>query len=367
MPDPYFGAVGFLLNFNDGTVNDLKGHTVTAVGAGNGATTAQKKFGTHGAALVRASGGSIQIADGSDLEPGSGSWTVEAWVYSTSANAQYIFHKSNNASINGPIHLLLGTGTGSQKLTAYLSKTGSLDLILTDPAVWQLNTWIHVALVRNGNAVTLYKNGTSVASGAVSGALVDNAHPWILGNAATTISAGAAFDGFVDDVRYTLAARPTTDFNYLAAAPTNAVGYRVPIEIVESLPVADWRVRVHRLDTGALLSEDTRPSGSSSVEILVAPPPPVTITVMPDITSFWSASTTKTTGARVYPTNPAANPAWYYVTSPPSGTAQTGSTEPAWPTAPGSTVVDGGITWTRGGDLVQPITQGPLIPEQYVN
>lgn len=41
-----------------------------------------------------------------------------------------------------------------------------------------------------------------------------------------------------------------------------------------------------------------------------------------------------------------------------SGT--TGSTEPTWPAS--GTVVDGDVTWTLVGDLVQPITHGPLIP-----
>lgn len=39
----------------------------------------------------------------------------------------------------------------------------------------------------------------------------------------------------------------------------------------------------------------------------------------------------------------------------------TGSSEPTWPTTPGNTVVDGGVTWTNMGQLVQPLMQGPLI------
>lgn len=39
---------------------------------------------------------------------------------------------------------------------------------------------------------------------------------------------------------------------------------------------------------------------------------------------------------------------------------QTGASEPTWPTS--GTVVDGSVTWTLVGDLVQPIAHGPLIP-----
>lgn len=38
-----------------------------------------------------------------------------------------------------------------------------------------------------------------------------------------------------------------------------------------------------------------------------------------------------------------------------------GSTEPTWPTTPGNTVVDGGVTWTNMGQLLDPLIAGPLI------
>lgn len=40
---------------------------------------------------------------------------------------------------------------------------------------------------------------------------------------------------------------------------------------------------------------------------------------------------------------------------------KTGSTEPTWPTTPGNTVVDGAITWTNMGQLLDPLIAGPLI------
>lgn len=41
--------------------------------------------------------------------------------------------------------------------------------------------------------------------------------------------------------------------------------------------------------------------------------------------------------------------------------AQTGSTEPTWPTTPGNTIADGDVTWTNMGQLLDPLIAGPLI------
>ncbi len=49
------------------------------------------------------------------------------------------------------------------------------------------------------------------------------------------------------------------------------------------------------------------------------------------------------------------------VPSPQQSVIPSGETEPTWPTTPGDTVIDGGVTWTNMGQLVQPLMQGPLV------
>lgn len=46
---------------------------------------------------------------------------------------------------------------------------------------------------------------------------------------------------------------------------------------------------------------------------------------------------------------------------PDVGGTTNGATEPNWPTTPGNTVADGGVTWTNMGRLVRPLMHGPLI------
>ena len=107
----------------------------------------------------------VTVADNSVLEPGSGSWTMEAWVYQTNqGGAQVILGKfdpgglaadvSYSIRYNGNIYAQMGDGTG-----AYINST-SYSL--------PLNTWKQVVYVytNSGGTKTLqtYINGASIGS-----------------------------------------------------------------------------------------------------------------------------------------------------------------------------------------------------------
>lgn len=95
---------------------------------------------------------------------GSGNFTIEAWVYLTSLpNAQNAIYSN-------------GTGDNASATTAvaYVSSGGNLGFYnyptaTTTSSTISLNTWTHVAIVRNSGTITLYING-------VSGATVSNSN-----------------------------------------------------------------------------------------------------------------------------------------------------------------------------------------------
>jgi hypothetical protein len=89
----------------------------------------------------------------------TGDWTVEAWVFPTSF-----------ASANGLFDCRSG-GTGFAvyyNLTGFAGGAGSMGyatnsaLVAYSSAVINLNAWNHIAVVRSGNTVTGYANGSSV-------------------------------------------------------------------------------------------------------------------------------------------------------------------------------------------------------------
>lgn len=88
----------------------------------------------------------------------SGNFTIEAWVYATTGGTSTGFVSTQSTSVAG---MFIGTFNGT--LQFRLGRDGAAFDIF-DSVALPLNVWIHVAGVRNGNTMTLYKNGVSVGS-----------------------------------------------------------------------------------------------------------------------------------------------------------------------------------------------------------
>lgn len=144
---------------------------------------------------------------------GSGDFTAEAWVYFSTVSAGY-----------QPI--LANTGTADQQgWMMYMDTTNKLAFQTTsNNTAWTagaissftptVNTWTHVALVRSGSTITLYANGTSVASASISGAISTVSNTFRIGHY-PYFSAGTvarSFAGHIYGVRLTNNAVYTSAF-----------------------------------------------------------------------------------------------------------------------------------------------------------
>ena len=69
-------------------------------------------------------------------------------------------------------------------------------------------TWYHIALVRNGSTITLYRNGVSIGTG-TSSATLGNANGVYIGTESSLIY---EFNGYIDEVRVSDVARYTANF-----------------------------------------------------------------------------------------------------------------------------------------------------------
>ena len=94
--------------------------------------------------------------------PSSTSFTIEAWIYITNlsyANGNIIC--ANQQASSG--YLFLYNPTIGLR---FYAGSGTVDINQGSVTGWTANTWYHVAAVRNGaSAITLYRNGVSVATG----------------------------------------------------------------------------------------------------------------------------------------------------------------------------------------------------------
>jgi hypothetical protein len=209
--DPSWSNVSLLLQmdgsngsttFTDSSSNAL---SVTAVGNAQ-ISTAQAKFGQSG--LFDGSGDYLSIANNSVFDVGSGNFTLEAWVRPTTstANLRLIYVKRTA----GIAHMALAVNAGNFTFWA-ATATSSWDIVngVTFGAA-SLDTWYHIAVVRNGNSFTGYRDGVGTSL-ATSSATIGTGS-----TAAVTIGgepSGNAFSGHLDDYRITKGvARYTANF-----------------------------------------------------------------------------------------------------------------------------------------------------------
>ena len=205
-----------LLHFDGGegsvafTDSGNTGHTVTAAGnaiqvIGHGATAAgnvktentQKKFGTT-AAYFDGTGDYITLPDSLDYSFGTEPWTIDMWVNFSSIAAHSGFFEQY-ADVNNFIVFYRHTNTNTQfwavvggvyKAGYYWAWTPSLD------------TWYHMAIVRNGTDFSIYVDGVAqsltVVNAIGSNAMPNIAAPMIIGK---TVSAPALMNGDIDELR----------------------------------------------------------------------------------------------------------------------------------------------------------------------
>lgn len=145
-------------------------------------------------------GDSLTIADSAALEPGSGNFTVEAWIYltQTSGSLQTVVSKSSAGF--GPF-LLTVNGTS---LVYYCSSNNTSWDVASAVAGGTLttNSWNHVALVRNGNTITPYLNGVAGTATTSSATLTNNTGSVRIGANYNGTSTVEFINGYISNFRY---------------------------------------------------------------------------------------------------------------------------------------------------------------------
>jgi hypothetical protein len=99
---------------------------------------------------------------------GTNNFTIEGWVYMTSYTNSVagggLFGTAGGSPATSGYYLNLGQNINTLRITSNASGAWQDDITVTTGNGVPLNTWTHLAMVRNGNSLVLYKNGVSVAS-----------------------------------------------------------------------------------------------------------------------------------------------------------------------------------------------------------
>lgn len=206
--DPYWSSVVALLHGEGATgsttITDSSPLAANWTASGNAqVVTAQYKFG--GASLIFSGTSSVAASAAStNFAFGTSDFTIEMWVYQTSASgAQIVYDGRPMGTQTTQPTLYFSTGTPAYYVNSQNRITGA--------AAISLNTWTHVAVSRVSGTTRMFVDGTQSGSPYTDATSYTNTsgRP-ILGQ--DGYSGGNAFQGYMDDVRVTKAGRYSANF-----------------------------------------------------------------------------------------------------------------------------------------------------------
>lgn len=197
--DPYWANVVSLLHFDgaDGstTFTDQTGKVWTPSGNAQ-IDTAHSKFG-GAAGLFDGAGDYISTPSHADFNFGAGDFTVEGWARTNGAIAATSCFVGQ--WLAGDYKFTVGCATSGRAYFSLSESGGSGTELVSANGAIPTSTWFHFAGVRSGSTHTMYVNGVSVATGAISGALFSSTSTIRIGSNGDN----QAFNGHVDEVRIT--------------------------------------------------------------------------------------------------------------------------------------------------------------------
>jgi len=159
------------------------------------------------------SGDSVVTPSSSSLSFGTGDFSVEAWIYFIAGN--YIISNYTQLSSPGDYGTLIYWNSGSVR--AALKSDNANELILTSSVVAAARAWNHVAFVRTGTTVSLYLNGSRVATGTSS--ITSLTDKFKIGGVYVSNSNGD-YTGYVTDLRVYKGAGPYDATSSSITVPT---------------------------------------------------------------------------------------------------------------------------------------------------
>jgi hypothetical protein len=160
--DPQFNYVTMLLH-GDGTNGgqnntflDASTNNFTITRNGNTTQGSFSPYGPNWSNFFDGSGDYLQVSGGTPLTFGTGNFTIEGWVYPTTAATQGVFQVSSTG-LSIAFSTTIAVVVESSGWSIY---TGSG--VVYSTVVPTFNAWSHFAYVRNSGTITLYVNGVSV-------------------------------------------------------------------------------------------------------------------------------------------------------------------------------------------------------------
>ena len=196
-------VAGTSLLLNGATISDSSGNSLSITNTGTTITTTENPFGNY-SMYFSGSTQNLSVSSASAFAFGSGvDFTVEAWIYPT-AYGSSIYGASIVGTTSGSnAGWSFNLGQSSTTFRLITNASGTWADLLTASSGITLNQWTHVALVRSGGTLTIYKDGINVGSLAGTSAYTFTAPNSIgyIGYMADASNGSRYFTGWMSNVR----------------------------------------------------------------------------------------------------------------------------------------------------------------------
>jgi hypothetical protein len=208
--DTFFRYVTLLLPGNgtngaqNNTFTDASTNNFTVTRNGNTTQGTFSPYGANWSNYFDGTGDYLTVADNAAFALGSGDFTIEAWVLPTSTVATNSISNVCSQYVEGGSRsflFALYNNAGTMQLL-FQPVSGATETAISYNATFNVGEWVHIAAVRNGNNVTLYRNGTSLGTTAYSSAINDANNDYLIGcryNAGVTPA--LFFTGYISNHR----------------------------------------------------------------------------------------------------------------------------------------------------------------------
>lgn len=200
-PDPYFENVTLLLH-GDGT-NGGQNNTFIDSSANNlsitrNGTTTQGSFSPYGNLWSNYFSASYLTINSNLVISAGQDFTVEAWInwssFTSSDQGRCLF--SIGSETTNRVQFTIDNG--SPRLEVFAN---ALNLVASDKPV-SLNTWTHVAWVRQSGVIKIYVNGVASTNTATSSAVLGNSSVSYVGYRDGTTSSASGALGYISNIRF---------------------------------------------------------------------------------------------------------------------------------------------------------------------
>ena len=161
--DPYFNSVTLLLSASTPTSNfiaDASVNTFAIAPSGSGTPSANTNNPVQPGYYSGSFNGSSQLtcANNAAFAFFTSNFTVECWLYPLSSGGQSVMNYSNGQSANTNWAWEMYQNSGTQIQFAIYDSDGATGYTASSIGLL-INTWNHIAVVRNGNTMSIYVNG----------------------------------------------------------------------------------------------------------------------------------------------------------------------------------------------------------------